>query len=327
MRDIRHGGTVDQQPSEQGFLVHDARKSGRSRRWIDGGQFDRPFHGVRAPRVDDADAHADDFELARQQILRSASHWSLHMHRTEYFSHLTAAIIWGLPLPAWGALSRELHVSSPGRATRVQGATGHQVRPSLVTIVTDPKHGLRVTDPATTWAMLAVMLRHPYDVVAVGDAIVRTPRIPGPSGRVEHPPLGSIAGLAAAMMAGRRVGVRTLRDALPLVRPGAASRPETWARLTLVDAGLPEPLLDFDVYDDRGTFVGCVDLVYLEWKIAIEYEGDQHRTDPVQWQRDIEKHEKLADIGWRVVRVPRNQLFLEPGVFIGRVRALLRSRG
>lgn len=320
-------GLVDEQPSEPGFRVHDARKAGKSRRWIDGEQFDRPFHGLRAQPVEEVDADADDFERARLQVLRSASQWSLHMHQTEYFSHLTAAIIWDLPLPAWAALSAELHVSSPGRATRVQGAIGHQVRPRLVTIVTDPTHGLRVTDPATTWAMLAGILRDPYDVVAVADAIVRTPRIPGPKGRVERLPLGTVAELKAAIEAGRRVGVRTLREALPLVRAGAASRPETWARLTLIGAGLPEPVLDVDVYDHRGRFVGCVDLAYPEHKIAIEYEGDQHRTSPAQWQRDIEKHEKLADMGWRVVRVPRDQLFLQPGVFVGRVRALLRSRG
>jgi hypothetical protein len=246
------------------------------------------------------------------------------MHAAEYFCFATAAVIWGLPLPPTIALQAELHVGSPGRATRISGAIGHQIQPGLVSIVEHPERGVRVTDPATTWAMLAASLPHLYDVVAVGDAIVRAPRIPGPFGRTERLALATLAELERAVRAGRRVGVGRLREAITLIRPGAASRPETWVRLTLVEAGLPEPVLDVDVYDERGDFVGCVDLAYPELKIAIEYEGDQHRTDPAQWQRDIEKHERLADLGWRVVRVPRNQLFSQPGELVRRVRAQLR---
>jgi hypothetical protein len=161
--------------------------------------------------------------------------------------------------------------------------------------------------------------------VAVGDAIVRQPRIPGPHGRVERPPLGTQEELGRAIDAGRRIGVARLRLALPRVRGGSASRPETWARLVLVDAGLPEPELDIDVYDDHGSFIGCVDLAYRHRRIAIEYEGDQHRTDPAQWQRDIEKHQMLADVGWRVVRVGRRQLFTETAAYVRRVRRLLAS--
>lgn len=110
----------------------------------------------------------------------------------------------------------------------------------------------------------------------------------------------------------------------PRVRAGAASRPETWTRLTLVDAGLPEPAIDHDVYDARG-FIGCVDLAYPERRIAIEYEGDHHRTDSAQWNRDIEKHDRLAAAGWRVIRVTREDVFSRPGVLVGRVRRALAA--
>lgn len=80
------------------------------------------------------------------------------------------------------------------------------------------------------------------------------------------------------------------------------------------------------MYDERGGFVGCVDLVYPERRIAIESEGDQHRIDPAQWHRDIEKHERLADLGWRVVRVTREQLFADPSNFVARVRRLHGTR-
>jgi hypothetical protein len=306
------------------FRVPDARRAGASRRSIDSEQLDRPFHGLRALAEEEGDD--DVFQRKRTSVLRAVQLWSVHMHTAEYFSHETAAVLLDLPLPPSSFLNAELHVSSPGRAVRAKGVRGHEVKATLAVVVDHPLHGVRVTDAPTTWAMLGARLRHPYDLVAIGDAIVRTPRIPGPRGRVERPPLASLLDLDTARRAGRRVGAKRLRESLELIRPGAASRTETWTRLTLVDGGLPEPALDFDVYDDAGSFVGCVDLAYVAQRIAIEYEGDQHRTDPVQWQRDVDKHERLADLGWRVVRVTRDQLFDEPGVLVARVRRLLRSR-
>ena len=139
--------------------------------------------------------------------------------------------------------------------------------------------------------------------------------------------MASLATVTAAVVAGRRVGRPALRVALERLRTGSSSRPETWCRLLLVDAGLPEPQLDVDVYDERdGEFIGCVDLAYPELRIAIEYEGDQHRTSPAQWQRDIDKYDRLAAAGWRVVRVGRDQVFGSGQTFVTRVKRALRER-
>lgn len=307
---------------DETFRVADARRQGRSRRWVDGDRFDRPYRGLRAPRPDEgADPDGPPGALQRVAITRAAVHFSAHMHDSEYFSHSTAAILWDLPLPMladdWP------HISVPGRAPRMRGVHGHQISKSLSHVVTHPGHGLRVADPATTWVMLGGTLRHPYDLVAVADAIVRVPRIPGPRGRIERDAWGSVTELANALGAGRRRGAAALRQALPRIRHGVASRMETWVRLLIVDAGLPEPVTDYDVYDREGRFVGCVDLAYPLLRIAIEYEGDQHRTDPRQWQRDIEKHERLTDLGWRVIRVSRDHVFTDPESIARRVRAAI----
>jgi len=42
-------------------------------------------------------------------------------------------------------------------------------------------------------------------------------------------------------------------------------------------AGLPVPECNLVIGDDDGP-IGRVDLVYLAYKLIIEYEGDQHRT-------------------------------------------------
>ncbi|WP_243230957.1 endonuclease domain-containing protein [Microbacterium sp. CIAB417] len=164
--------------------------------------------------------------------------------------------------------------------------------------------------------MLAASLPHPYDVVAVGDAVLR-------DWRVE--PLASFPELSRAVDAGRRVGVARLREALPRMRARSGSRPETWLRLTIVDAGLPEPQLNVDVFAD-GEYVACVDLAYPERRIAFEYEGEHHLRDSRQWAWDIERYERLAAAGWLVIRATKQDVFEQPGRLMLRVRRALASR-
>jgi very-short-patch-repair endonuclease len=49
--------------------------------------------------------------------------------------------------------------------------------------------------------------------------------------------------------------------------------------------------------------MGRVDLVYLAYKLIIEYEGDQHRTDRHQWNADIDRHEDFARDKWTLIRI------------------------
>jgi hypothetical protein len=80
-------------------------------------------------------------------------------------------------------------------------------------------------------------------------------------------------------------GIRQLRELLPLVDGGAASPKETWLRLLYIDAGLPEPTTQIPVYDEW-RLIGYLDMGWEEFKVASEYDGDQHRTDRVQYVKD-----------------------------------------
>jgi hypothetical protein len=286
--------------------------------------FDRPFHGLRAARDAADEPGSHPAALARDASVRAAYRFRVHMHEHEFFSHATAALLWGLPLPALWSTDVHVSVLAPHRAPRGSGVRGHQLAPQKARLARLPGTGVRVTDPSTTWALMAAELRHPYDLVALGDAIVRADRMPGPRSRIIRPALATFAELDSAIASGRR-GVRSLREARGRVRAGAASRMETWMRLTVVDGGLPEPDLDHDVYDESGRFIGCLDAAYPEVRVGLEYDGDHHRTDEAQWQRDIVKHDDLARAGWRVLRVTRSQLIYEPGALITRLRAALRA--
>ena len=308
------------------FTVSIARAAGVGEGRLRSKDLRRPFHGVRSRR-EVFDAGAADAALSqRDRIRRAALEYAARMSEFEFFSHTTAAILWGAALPLLPDETIHVAILPPRRLPRVRGIRGHEAQPRLTRVVVHPGTGLRIASPATTWAMLGAQPLHPYDLIAAGDSLVRVQRMPGPRPRPMPPPLARVDQLHAAVRAGRRVGGPLLRETVDRVRTGSASRPESWTRLTLCDAGLPEPTLDHDVYDDAGNFIGCVDLAYPEWKIAIEYEGDHHRVDPATWNRDMEKHDALQAAGWRVIRVSRTMLFAHPGELVARVAAALRAR-
>ncbi|WP_344785184.1 endonuclease domain-containing protein [Microbacterium kribbense] len=289
---------------------------------------------------------SDAAENAQRAYPRSAAVRRIHQRAAEYtpimapgafFCGITAAVLWDAPLPGrlferseeWLCFDTEVlevGVLWSGRAPRGRGVSGHALRPTLIAARTHPVSGLRLTSPAATWGMLGPILQNSYDLVAVADHFVRVARPPVSMPDREMPAaLATIDQLAAALAAGRRPGVARLRDALGRVRTGSASRPETWTRLTLVDAGLPEPTLDHDAFDGNGEFLGRVDMAYPRWRIAVEYEGEHHSTG-AQWERDVERYARLEAAGWRVIRVTRTMLFQHPQTLVQRVRGAIADR-
>jgi hypothetical protein len=321
------------------FRVDTALARGVGEKRLRGSDLVRPFRGVRvrkpATELNDL-GEISAWERRLAATLDVAREYALRMPDHEFFSHQTAALLWRAPLPRGGdglpsfngAVSEVLHVSvfAPHRLPRGAGVRGHEAQARTSRVVIHPESGLRVASPATTWAMMSGVLRHPYDLIAVGDHMIRIPRMPGGFPKALPPPLAVMPQMEAVLFSGRRVGKPALREALPRLRTGSSSRPESWMRVTLVDAGLPEPEIDVDVYAPDGRFIGCVDGAYVGLKIALEYEGDHHRTDPATWNRDIQKHEDLVAHGWRVIRVTREMLFVHPEQLVRRVAEAIRSR-
>jgi hypothetical protein len=97
-------------------------------------------------------------------------------------------------------------------------------------------------------------------------------------------------------------GVRQLRELLTLVDPGAASPRESWLRLLLIDNGFPIPETQIPVLDGAVPFA-FLDMGWRHIQLAVEYDGDQHRTDRPQYVKDTRRHPKIAKRGWDVVRV------------------------
>jgi very-short-patch-repair endonuclease len=208
--------------------------------------------------------------------------------------------------------------SSPPRTT---GVRGRRLAPDR--IETREIHGLALLDPIATVFASAAGLTHRQTAVMVEALIATARNYPGK--RDDCPP-ATVAMIHRRLLEwGRFPGCGKLRAALEIVREGAESPKETETRLLLRDFHLPEPVVQHTVVVD-GRFVARTDLAYPEWRIAIEYEGDHHRTDRDQWRADIRRQRDLEDNGWIVIRVTQLDLAEGGAALAARVRRAIASR-
>lgn len=119
-------------------------------------------------------------------------------------------------------------------------------------------------------------------------------------------------------------GLRRLRAALPLVDPGAASPRESRLRLRLIDAGLPAPTTQIPVVERGYWPFAWLDMGWEEYRVSVEYDGDQHRKDRPQYVRDHRRQRRLEALGWINIRVIKEDA---PSDVIRRVIDAMRSRG
>lgn len=98
-------------------------------------------------------------------------------------------------------------------------------------------------------------------------------------------------------------GVAQLRIALDLMDGGAQSPKETWLRLLLIAAGFPRPRTQIPVLNDRGRPFAYLDMGWEDAKIAVEYDGDQHRKDRRRYVWDEKRLRLIGERGWLHIKV------------------------
>jgi hypothetical protein len=220
-----------------------------------------------------------------------------------WVSHETAAVLTLLGLPPWLGDCSSIHLSKPHELPRVRraGVTGHRVRcnPGELTDV----DGVPVTAPPRTWLDLAADLPLNY-LLALGDQIIRVPR-PGLEQRTE--PYAYQDGLRLLIRQHPNMkGVEKARLALDEMRVGADSFPETFLRLALLDAHLPEPELQMRLEPDDPRSPAA-DLGYRRYRVAIQYDGAPHLTREQQ-SRDNRRDEAFRNAGWAYYKVNADDL-------------------
>jgi hypothetical protein len=120
-------------------------------------------------------------------------------------------------------------------------------------------------------------------------------------------------------------GVGQARRALELATEHFRSPNEVRVYLVwLLDAGLPAPWPNANVYDRQGKLLGVADLLDPEAGLAVEYDGEDHRGK-ARHTRDVRKEDAFRRAGIEVVRVTGTDLLDRPLVvdrmLAGRARA------
>lgn len=207
--------------------------------------------------------------------------------------NITAAQLYGLPLPP--------HSNKQSMHVVTSALNASKARPG---VVLHRYQGLQVSNffelPLITVPRLFVELAPLLSVdelTAVGDAAI---------GRWHSGPLTSLTALRREVASRDRIQAsRTVERALGLMREGVDSPRETWLRLWLIRHGFPEPVVHPAIGCPIINAVLHPDLGYPEMKVAIEYEGDHHRSSEEQFAADNRRLEALTAEGWTVLRVSK----------------------
>jgi hypothetical protein len=291
---------VDTGGNDEAFTVREALRSGYTRHEVDR-ILPKPFWGIRAEQES-----LSTEGRCRQFLCR--------LPEGAFYSHTTAALLWGVTLPPWHEHDMRLHVSVPAghRAVDAKQIIGHEVAlsPSEHTTV----NGLPVSAPTRVWRELGQLLSL-ADLVAVGDELLRRNR-----------PLCSLSALRTASYSRGYRGKRNVMAALLMLDGRAESRPESLMRVALHTAGLPRMIVNEDVRRTDGSFLARPDIRFADYPVVVEYDGDGHRTDSAQWRRDVARLGDLADAGLEVVRATADDL---PDFrrLVARTRSRLRMHG
>lgn len=241
------------QAISRGVTRHQVASRARSGRWT------RLRHGVFCAAQ--AWARADRRERHALQAMAAV----LSRSEAGVVSHLSAATLYGWPLPLGDLGEVSLTAATTEEATRrldglvvqVAGLSPSDVR---------RRRGVDVTSPART---VADCLRHlrTADAVAIADHALANGEV-DPAQLLDVVRRQELWPYAAAAA-----------RALPLVDARRESWLESWSFVRLWEVGIPLPEPQVEVFDDDGRFVARVDGVWRRYGTVCEADGRQKYSD------------------------------------------------
>jgi hypothetical protein len=222
------------------------------------------------------------------------------------FSGRTALWLHGLEVEPCDPI--EVTIPEPNGGSRRAGATVRRTALARAEIVL--RKGLPTTSALRT-------------VVDLGG---RNPLTEGvvAADQVLHAKLAATAQLRIYIAEHRRAkGIARLRRVVDLAEPMAESPMETRLRMLLVLAGLPRPEVQGPIHDDEGNPLGRPDLLYRVQRLAVEYDGDNHRD---RLAADNRRQNRLIGAGFRLLRFTASDVYRFPDSVVMQVRHALAAK-
>lgn len=199
-------------------------------------------------------------------------------------SHVSAAAIHGLPVLR-KRLERVTVVrpGSNGQRTKYVHARRARLEPHEIDVV----DGVTVTSMARTVADLSASL--PFgEALAIADAALRR-------------------GLARDRIVARGKWRRRIEMVIEHASPLAESAGESLSRALFIPSRLPQPVLQYRVFDARGRQVARCDFGWPQFRVVGEFDGDLKYSGMFGEPADVIRNEKhregeIRDAGFDVVR-------------------------
>lgn len=267
---VRNASTVRAELLGRPFTVAEARSAGLTWRGLQTSSWVRLSRGQYARA-----GLSPDVRL----VLRGVHE---RMPDSYAFSGQTAAWIWGLDLPPCEPVEVTVDRNIPVRARAGVRLRRASLPPSDVT----DHLGFRTTTVMRTVRDLGSRTDQVESVVAIDMALH--------SGLIDAVALERYVGSCAGLK-----GIRRLRRAVRLASSRSESPMETRLRMELVKGRLPDPCVQTELHDATGRFLGRVDLYYPDRRLAIEYDGENHKD---RFAADLKRQNALVNAGYHVLR-------------------------
>jgi Transcriptional regulator, AbiEi antitoxin len=194
-------------------------------------------------------------------------------------SHRSAAVLWGIS----GFRPGPIEITVPN---------GHTARSPLARVhrAADVRRayrdGVPLTPPSRTIVDLAAVVGGQLLEEAVDDVLCRRlcrlDDLVAPAGRRGSRPLHAVLEASKG-------------DALP------AGVAEMRVVRRLVEAGLPDPVRQYEIRDSAGGFIARVDLAYPDWRLAIELDGFRWHAGRGPFRSDRLRRNRIEATGWRLL--------------------------
>jgi predicted transcriptional regulator of viral defense system len=271
----------------------------------------RVWHGVYATRP--AVEWAKASPARGHALLGMAAQTALG--RDSVVSHHSAALIHGLDLFPAASGPVTLTRSPARRCNRLKsdGVVFHTAE--LPAEQTTTLLGVRVTTVPRTVVDLARVSSF-MSAVVTADSALRTA-----ANRADFTSKEAL--LAACDACAGWTGIRLARRAVDFSDPRAESVLESCARVIFHEHGLEPPELQFTVTGPD--FRYSVDFYWAARRVVAEADGKMKYSDPQRAVRQLDRDQRLRDLGYRVVHFTWREIFQNPGAVVERIRRAFAS--